>query len=58
MLPSMTVRNSFVNSVMTESTTLPPLVSPMGPPSCCSSALNLCNCCVMRALISGKVALM
>ena len=57
-LPSITVRNSFVNSVMMLSTMLDEFASPSGPPSDCSSALYFCSCEVIRALMSGSVARM
>ena len=39
-LPSIVVRNSEVNSVMTERITFPELLSAVGPPSDCNSVLN------------------
>jgi hypothetical protein len=57
-LPSIVVRNSFVNSVIILSTMLDELPSPSGPPSDCSSALYFCSCAVIRALMSGSVARM
>ena len=57
-LPSITVRNSFVNSVMMLSTTLDEFPSPRCPPSDSSSALYFCSCDVIRALMSGSVARM
>lgn len=53
-LPSMVVRNSEVNSVMTDNTMLPEFPSAIGPPRVANSALAFCSFDEIAALISGS----
>jgi hypothetical protein len=57
-LPSIVVRNSDVNSVMTDRTIFPELPSPRGPPRERSSAVNFCWFAEIRDLMSGNEARM